>query len=104
MKKFVSLLVLIVLFSSCNEYQKALKRTISAKFEIGTKCMRLRNILKLFVFFEQIATISRQTSGRETLHVSQSYLIQNNILYQDISLKVLFQAILKVRKYRKQLT
>jgi outer membrane protein assembly factor BamD len=36
MKK-LSLLLLVVLFSSCNEYQKLKNEDIAAKFEMGTK-------------------------------------------------------------------
>jgi outer membrane protein assembly factor BamD len=76
MKKIVSLIVLIVLFSSCNEYQKALKNEdIAAKFEIGTKMYEARKYSKAIRLFEQIAPQYRGKPQAEKLFYmfSQSY-------------------------------
>lgn len=76
MKKIISLLVLFVLFSSCNEYQKALKNEdIAAKFEIGTKMYEAGNYSKAIRLFEQIAPQYRGKPQAEKLFYlfSQSY-------------------------------
>lgn len=76
MKKIVSLIVLIVLFSSCNEYQKALKNEdIAAKFEIGTKMYEAGKYSKAIRLFEQIAPQYRGKPQAEKLFYmfSQSY-------------------------------
>ena len=76
MKKIVSLLVLVVLFSSCNEYQKALKNEdVAAKFEIGTKMYDTGKYSKAIRLFEQIAPQYRGKPQAEKLFYmfAQSY-------------------------------
>lgn len=76
MKKIVSLLVLVALFTSCNEYQKALKKEdIAAKFEIGTKMYEAGKYSKAIRLFEQIAPQYRGKPQAEKLFYmfSQSY-------------------------------
>jgi outer membrane protein assembly factor BamD len=76
MKKIVSLLVLVLLFSSCNEYQKALKNEdVAAKFEIGTKMYDAGKYSKAIRLFEQIAPQYRGKPQAEKLFYmfSQSY-------------------------------
>jgi len=76
MKKIVSLLVLVLLVSSCNEYQKALKNEdIAAKFEIGTKMYDAKKYTKAIRLFEQIAPQYRGKPQAEKLFYmfSQSY-------------------------------
>jgi outer membrane protein assembly factor BamD len=76
MKKIVSLLLLVVLFSSCNEYQKALKNEdIAAKFEMGTKMYEAGKYSKAIRLFEQIAPQYRGKPQAEKLFYmfSQSY-------------------------------
>ncbi|OYU81837.1 MAG: outer membrane protein assembly factor BamD [Flavobacterium sp. BFFFF1] len=56
MKKFISLLFVLVLFSSCSEYQKALKNEDTAKkYEVGTKMYDKGKFSKALRLFEQIA-------------------------------------------------
>ena len=56
MKKFLAIIALIVVFSSCNEYQKALKsEDVSVKFEQATKLYDAGKYSKAIRLFEQIA-------------------------------------------------
>lgn len=55
MKKLISILVIIIAFSSCNEYQKALKSTdIATKFKLGTKMYEDGKFNKANRLFAQI--------------------------------------------------
>ena len=56
MKKIVSLLIVVVLFCSCSDYQKALKNEdVAAKFEIATKMYEAGKYNKAIRLFEQLA-------------------------------------------------
>jgi outer membrane protein assembly factor BamD len=76
MKKIVSLLVVIVLLASCNEYQKSLKSEDPAvKFEMATKMYEAKKYNKAIRIFEQIASVYRGKPESENLYFmfSQSY-------------------------------
>ncbi len=76
MKKIVSLLVIIVLLASCNEYQKSLKSEDPAvKFEMATKMYEAKKYNKAIRIFEQIASVYRGKPESENLYFmfSQSY-------------------------------
>ena len=76
MKKIVSLLIVIVLLASCNEYQKALKSEDPAvKLEMATKMYEAKNYNKAIRIFEQIASVYRGKPESENLYFmfSQSY-------------------------------
>ncbi|WP_296682251.1 outer membrane protein assembly factor BamD [Flavobacterium sp.] len=76
MKKIVSLLLVIVLFSSCNEYQKALKsEDVAIKFDVATKMYEVKSYNKALRLFEQIAPSYRGKPQAEKLFYmfSQSY-------------------------------
>lgn len=76
MKKIVSLLLLIVFFTSCNEYQKALKNDdVAVKFEMGTKLYDAGKYTKAIRLFEQIAPAYRGKPQAEKLFYmfAQSY-------------------------------
>ncbi|NGY37112.1 outer membrane protein assembly factor BamD [Flavobacterium sp. XN-5] len=76
MKKIISLLLLTVLFASCNEYQKALKNDdVAAKFEMGTKLYEAGKYSKAIRLFEQIAPAYRGKPQAEKLFYmfAQSY-------------------------------
>lgn len=80
MKKIVSLLLLVVLLTSCNEYQKALKNEdISVKYEMGTKLYEAGKYSKAIRLFEQVATTYRGKPQAEKLFYmfSQSYYKTN---------------------------
>ena len=80
MKKIVSLLLLLALFTSCNEYQKALKNEdISVKYEMGTKLYESGKYSKAIRLFEQVATTYRGKPQAEKLFYmfSQSYYKTN---------------------------
>lgn len=56
MKKFFVLIALVVFFSSCNEYQKAMKsEDVSVKFDVATKMYEAGKYGKAIRLFEQIA-------------------------------------------------
>ncbi len=56
MKKFLALFAFIVFFSSCSEYQKALKsEDVAVKFDMATKMYEAKKYGKAIRLFEQIA-------------------------------------------------
>ncbi|TDP57541.1 outer membrane protein assembly factor BamD [Flavobacterium dankookense] len=56
MKKFFVIIALVVFFSSCNEYQKAMKsEDVSVKFDVATKMYEAGKYGKAIRLFEQIA-------------------------------------------------
>jgi outer membrane protein assembly factor BamD len=55
-KKIVTLLLVVVLFYSCNEYQKALKtEDVAVKFDVSTKLYESGKYSKAIRLFEQMA-------------------------------------------------
>jgi outer membrane protein assembly factor BamD len=76
MKKIVSLIALVVLFSSCSEYQKALKTDdIAIKYEVSVKMYDKAKYEKAIRLFEQIAPSYKGKPQAEKLFYmySQSY-------------------------------
>lgn len=76
MKKILSLLIVVTLFYSCGEYQKALKNEdVAAKFEMATKMYDAGKYNKAIRLFEQLATSYRGKPQAEKLFYmfSQSY-------------------------------
>jgi outer membrane protein assembly factor BamD len=76
MKKIIALLLLLSLFSSCNEYQKALKtEDVAVKFEMATKLYDTGKYSKAIRIFEQIAPAYRGKPQAEKLFYmfAQSY-------------------------------
>jgi outer membrane protein assembly factor BamD len=76
MKKIVSLIIIIVLLASCNEYQKALKSEDPAvKLAMATKMYEAKNYNKAIRIFEQITSVYRGKPESENLYFmfSQSY-------------------------------
>ncbi len=60
MKKIISLLLVLVLFVSCNEYQKVLKNEdVGAKYALATKMYEGGKYSKAIRLFEQITTSYR---------------------------------------------
>jgi outer membrane protein assembly factor BamD len=79
-KKIVSLLLLLVFFYSCNEYQKALKtEDVAVKFDISTKLYDAGKYSKAIRIFEQIAPTYRGMPRAEKLFYmfAQSYFKTN---------------------------
>jgi len=75
-KKIVSLLIVVALFCSCSEYQKALKNEdVAAKFEVATKMYDAGKYSKAIRLFEQLAPTYRGKPQAEKLFYmfSQSY-------------------------------
>lgn len=76
MKRIVSLLVVVALFCSCSDYQKALKNEdVAAKFEVATKMYDAGKYSKAIRLFEQLAPSYRGKPQAEKLFYmfSQSY-------------------------------
>ena len=76
MKKIISLLLLVIAFSSCNEYQKALKtEDVAVKFDVATKLYDAGKYTKAIRVFEQIAPAYRGKPQAEKLFYmfAQSY-------------------------------
>ena len=76
MNKYFSILLLLIVFSSCSEYQKALKKDDNAlKYEVATKQYDNAKYTKAIRLFEQIATTYRGKPQAEKLFYmfSQSY-------------------------------
>jgi len=79
-KKIVSLLLLVVFFYSCNEYQKALKtEDVAVKFDISTKLYDAGKYSKAIRIFEQIAPTYKGMPRAEKLFYmfAQSYFKTN---------------------------
>lgn len=56
MKKFFSILLVLIVFTSCSEFQKALKtEDIGVKFDVATRQYEKGNYAKAIRLFEQIA-------------------------------------------------
>ena len=76
MKKFIIIVLIVVGFSSCNEYQKALKtEDVAVKFEEATKQYESGKYSKAIRLFEQIAPSYRGKPQAEKMFYmfSQSY-------------------------------
>ncbi len=76
MKKLLSLLLLVVIFGSCSEYQKALKtEDVAVKFEMATKLYDTGKYNDAIRLIEQIAPAYRGKPQAEKLFYmfSQSY-------------------------------
>ncbi|WP_298393220.1 outer membrane protein assembly factor BamD [Flavobacterium sp.] len=76
MKKIVSLIVLVVLFSSCSEYQKALKNEdVTKKYDVAAKMYDKGKYAKAIRLFEQMAPSYKGKPSAEKLFYmfSQSY-------------------------------
>jgi outer membrane protein assembly factor BamD len=75
-KKIVTLLLVVVLFYSCNEYQKALKtEDVAVKFDVSTKLYESGKYSKAIRLFEQMAPSYRGKPQAEKLFYmyAQSY-------------------------------
>ncbi len=76
MKKIISLLLIVLVLSSCSEYQKALKNEdVAVKFEMATKLYEAGSYPKAIRLFEQIAPAYRGKPQAEKLFYmySQAY-------------------------------
>ena len=76
MKKIISLLLVVIVFVSCGDYQKVLKNEdVGPKFEMATKLYDAGNYSKAIRLFEQIAPSYRGKPQAEKLFYmfSQSY-------------------------------
>lgn len=80
MKKIVLLLLVVFLFYSCNEYQKALKtEDVAVKFEMSSKLYEEAKYSKAIRLFEQLAPTYRGKPQAEKLFYmfAQSYYKTN---------------------------
>ncbi|PKB18167.1 outer membrane protein assembly factor BamD [Flavobacterium sp. 5] len=68
MKKIISVLLVVLFFSSCSEYQDALKKEdVAVKFEVGTKLYDAGKYSKAIRLFEQLAPSYRGKPQGEKL-------------------------------------
>lgn len=68
MKKIISVLLVVLFFSSCSEYQNALKKEdVAVKFDVGTKLYEAGKYTKAIRLFEQLATSYRGKPQGEKL-------------------------------------
>ncbi|REG99693.1 outer membrane protein assembly factor BamD [Flavobacterium aquicola] len=68
MKKIISVLLVVLFFSSCSEYQEALKKEdVAVKFEVGTKLFEQGKYSKAIRLFEQLAPSYRGKPQGEKL-------------------------------------
>ena len=68
MKKIISVLFLVIFFSSCSEYQNALKNEdVATKFDVGTKLYDAGKYSKAVRLFEQLAPSYRGKPQGEKL-------------------------------------
>jgi len=68
MKKIISVLLVVLFFSSCGEYQDALKKEdVAVKFEVGTKLYDAGKYSKAVRLFEQLAPSYRGKPQGEKL-------------------------------------
>jgi outer membrane protein assembly factor BamD len=68
MKKIISVLLVVLFFSSCSEYQNALKKEdVALKFEVGTKLFDAGKYTKAARLFEQLAPSYRGKPQGEKL-------------------------------------
>ncbi len=80
MTKFLSVLLITILFSSCSEYQKALKsEDVAVKFDVAAKKYEKAKYSKAIRLFEQIAPAYRGKPQAEKMFYmfSQSYYKTN---------------------------
>lgn len=68
MKKFISIVLILVVFSSCSEFQNALKsEDVGVKFDVATKQYEKGNYSKAIRLFEQIAPSYRGKAQAEKM-------------------------------------
>jgi len=68
MRKIISVLLVVLFFSSCSEYQEALKKEdVAAKFDIGTKLYDAGKYSKAIRLFEQLTPTYRGKPQGEKL-------------------------------------
>jgi outer membrane protein assembly factor BamD len=68
MKKIISVLLVVLFFSSCSEYQEALKKEdVAFKFDVGTKLYESGKYSKAIRLFEQLAPSYRGKPQGEKL-------------------------------------
>src|SRR5688572_10238117 len=76
MKKFLSVLLLVLIFLSCSEYQKAIKsEDAETKARVGSKMYEKGKYMKAIRLFEPIAATYRGRPDAETMYYqfAQSY-------------------------------
>lgn len=83
MKKFLALFAFIVFFSSCSEYQKALKsEDIAVKFDMANKMYDAKKYGKAIRLFEQIAPAYKgKPSAEKMFYLYSQSLYKTNQFY-----------------------
>lgn len=83
MKKFLAIVAIVVLFSSCNEYQKAIKSEDAAvKFTVATKLYEAGKYAKAIRLFEQIAPAYKgKPQAEKMFYIYSQSLYKTNQFY-----------------------
>jgi len=83
MKKFLTLFAFVVLFSSCSEYQNALKsEDVAVKFDMATKMYEANKYGKAIRLFEQIAPAYKgKPSAEKMFYMYSQSLYKTNQYY-----------------------
>ena len=82
MKKIISVFLVVLFFSSCGEYQEALKKEdIAVKFDVGTKLYEAGKYSKAIRLFEQLTPSYRGKPQGEKLFYMYSQSLYNTKQY-----------------------
>lgn len=82
MRKIISIIILVLFVSSCNEYQKALKtEDVAVKLETATKLYEKGKYFKAITLFEQIAPAYKGKPQAEKLFYMHSMAYYKNKQY-----------------------
>ena len=83
MKKFLAIVAIVILFSSCNEYQKAIKSEDAAvKFTAATKLYEAGKYAKAIRLFEQIAPAYKgKPQAEKMFYIYSQSLYKTNQFY-----------------------
>jgi outer membrane protein assembly factor BamD len=82
MRKIISIIILVLFVTSCNEYQKALKtEDVAVKLETATKLYEKGKYFKAITLFEQIAPAYKGKPQAEKLFYMHSMAYYKNKQY-----------------------
>ena len=83
MKKFLVLVTLVVFFSSCNQYQKALKSDdVAIKFTVAEKLYAAGKYSKAIRLFEQMAAVYKgKPQAEKMFYMYSQSLYKTNQFY-----------------------
>ena len=84
MKKFLVFITFVLLFSSCSEYQKALKsEDIAIKYDMAEKMYEAKKYSKAIRLFEQIAPAYKGKPSAEKMFYMYAQSLYNTKQYYN---------------------